>query len=180
MLAPVLNMSGSRAFDPLRMTDLLASELASFAHVQVVPLNRTLAELSAMGKSEVASVEDALALGRATGADLAVVVAVTEFEPYYPPVIGLIGQVYSLGGGGADAARVEQEQRVFNAADEKVAENIQAYASNRDADDSPYGWRRYVRSQELYVRYCGWSLFETMELLNAGGLEAAEPHGAQS
>lgn len=205
VLAPVLNLSGSEDFDALRVTDLVASEIQSFPGVQVVPVNRALGELASHGKLNVESAADAVGLAQALGADGTLVVAVTEYNPYYPPVVGLVMQWYQPGGarrtgaarnGSAaethampdrmrlaprsEMAPVLQVQRVFNAADQEVVEKIRAYAGRKDRHASPYGWERYVRSQELYVRYCGWSLFKTMYLLDGSGLEAAATAGAES
>ena len=50
----------------------------------------------------------------------------------------------------------------MNAADERVTHEIKEFADQREGDDSPYGWRKYVKSQELYVRYSCWSLIGTI------------------
>jgi hypothetical protein len=204
VLAPVLNLSGSDAFDALRVTDLIASEVQAFPGVQVVPVNRALSELVQHGKENVESAADAVGLAQALGADGTLVAAVTEYNPYYPPVVGLVMQWYPADGarpgGGArrdagdgalagasrrglprwGATPVLQVQRVFDASDEEVVEHVRKYAGRKDRHASPYGWERYVKSQELYVRYCGWSLFRTMNLLDESGLEAAETAGAES
>lgn len=133
----------------------------------------------------VATPEEAVALARAVGADATLLFAVTEYDPYDPPVVGMTAQWYdaratpgaSRETGGGAALRL-QVQRVFNAADKEVARKLRSYADQRDRHDSPHGWRRYQRSQELYVRYCGWALIETMFTLDAGGLETAPPHEA--
>jgi hypothetical protein len=31
---------------------------------------------------------------------------------------------------------------------------VREYADTRDADDSPYRWRKYLASQERYLRFC--------------------------
>ena len=47
-----------------------------------------------------------------------------------------------------------QTQRVFDATHEDVVAEIQAFAAGRDADGSPFGWRRYVVSQQEFIRFC--------------------------
>jgi hypothetical protein len=166
VIAPVLNLSGSQDFDPLKITDLVASEFQSFPNVAVIPVNLTLAELERRGKTAVESPEDAIDLARVLGADATIVTGVTEYDPYTPPVIGWVMQWYSASGRSGDAgghagsnlsdvspAPRYQVQRVFNAADNQVLEQVRAYAEAREGHDSPYGWRKYIRSQELYVRY---------------------------
>jgi hypothetical protein len=187
VVAPVLNLSGSDAFDPLRVTDLIASEFLSFEGVSVIPVNLTLAELYRHGKALVETPADAVELARAFGADATLVIGVTEYDPYEPPVIGLVMQWYdgpqrSQVGTDLDPVAASralsspeialssaapvgptwQVQRVFNAADEHLLEDLQEFAAEREGDRSPFGWRKYTKSQELYVRYCGHALFRTM------------------
>jgi hypothetical protein len=187
VVAPVLDLSGSGEIDPLKVTDLVASEFLGFQNVAVVPVNLVLAELERQGKVNVQSADDAVSLAQALGADATVVIAVTEYRPYWPPVVGMVMQWYaahphgsantalnpvaasraaqSLDGGLSEPRSLgleRQVQRVFNASDEAVLKEIRDYADDRDGHASPYGWRKYTRSQELYVRYCGWALIRTM------------------
>jgi hypothetical protein len=186
VVAPVLNLSDSTDWDPLKATDILASELQAFPDVAVIPVNRTLAALELMGKSAVETPEDALALAREFRADGTVVAAITEYNPYEPPIVGVIMQWYAApraearsgldpvsasrqagevmpAGGTEDAGRlVQQVQRVYNAADETVLADIRAFAKRRSAHGSPYAWRIYVKSQNLFVRYCFWASIRSM------------------
>jgi hypothetical protein len=203
VVAPVLNLSGSEDFDPLKLTDLIASEFLSFRGVAVVPVNLTLAELERRGKQQVETPEDAVETARALGADATIVTAVTEYDPYSPPVVGLVMQWYDARPGRrvsafdpVSASRASgslpvelseaggaqprwQIQRVFNAADREVLHQIREFAERRDGDHSPYGWRKHVRSQEHYVRYCGWSMIRTILLLETGYREANVPNEAE-
>ncbi len=202
-LAPVLNLSGSRDFDPLRITDLLASEFVSCEGVAVVPVNMTLAELERRGKLTIDTPQEATALARALGADATIVVAITEYNPYYPPVVGLVMQWYPAG---ADASRPADDpvnaesnekgvatlsdangahprwqiERIFNAAHEDTRAEVRRYARKRDGDASPYGWRKYVQSQELYVRYCGWEMIQTMLRLDRDDPATVRPNETKS
>ncbi len=187
VLAPVLNLTGGQDFDPLKVTDLIASEFLSFKNVAVVPVNLTLAELQRRGLYGVEKPQDAVELARAFGAEGTVVIAIHEYNPYDPPVIGLTLQWYPAASGppghdSSDAGAPRwQIQRVFNAADEAVRDEIEAYAHDRDGDQSPYGWRKYTRSQELYVRYCGWATIRTMLRLDRNEPAATgQPHEAKS
>ncbi len=173
-VSPALNHSGSQDFDPLRLADLMASELAQLPGVRVIPLNRVLAQLASEDKERIESPAHALQVMERVGADGIVVFAVTEYDPYSPPVIGLTAQLYGHGPGvtrGFDPVLASRQsspfeagvypqlpraeyQRVFNGADEAVKREIQRFARHRDADRSPYGWRKFLASQENFWRFC--------------------------
>jgi hypothetical protein len=186
-VAPVLNLSNSSDWDTLKVTDILASEFQSFPDVAVVPVNRTLAALALMGKSAVETPRDALDLARELGADATVVTAITEYDPYDPPIVGIVMQWYALprqglrscfdpvvasrqasevarstGAGPADSAPLLQIQRVYNAAHDDVLNDVRAFGARRAGHASPYDWRIYIKSQELFVRYCCWASIRTM------------------
>jgi hypothetical protein len=189
VVAPVLNLSNSTDWDPLKVTDILASEFQSFPGVVVIPVNRTLAALTLLGKSAVETPEDALELARALNADATVVAAITEYDPYDPPIVGIVMQWYiparqepspefdpvsasRQAGEVAPAAATEPEatvpawqfQRVYNGADPAVRADIRSFAAGRTGPRSPYAWRVHVKSQELFVRYCCWAAVRSMLL----------------
>lgn len=187
VVAPVLNLSASQDFDPTRITDFVASELAQFEGISVVPVNLTTAALAREGKRTVDSPEEALRLAAAFGADATLVAAVTEYQPYDPPTVGLIVQWYGAGDvlapdlrGATTASAAEprvQAQRVFSADDQSVVREIKEFCKRRDGNDSPHGWRKYVVAQELYVRYSIWSLVRSI-LRVQFGTDAGEPNEA--
>jgi hypothetical protein len=194
VVAPVLNLSGSQDFDALKITDLVASEFQSFPNVAVIPVNLALAELERRGKTAVESPEDAVDLARVLGAEATIVTGVTEYDPYMPPVIGWVMQWYSVSGKDGESAaggRIElsdqrwtapryQVQRVFNAADDDVLEQVRAYADAREGHDSPYGWRKYLRSQELYVRFSCSTTIRTILALDVNSRAAGKSSEAKS
>ena len=173
-VAPALNHSGSQDFDPLRLADLMASELAQRPGVRVIPLNRVLAQLAAENKERIESPAHALQVMKRIGADGIVVFAVTEYDPYLPPVMGLTAQLYGIGpeqGGGFNPVAASRQaspfeagaylelpraeyHRVFNSSDEAVQREIRRFALRRNAEDGPYGWRKFVASQENFWRFC--------------------------
>lgn len=187
VVAPVLNLSGSPDVDPLKVTDILATELATFENVAVIPVNLVLAELQRREKNFVDSPEDALALADAFHADATIVTAITDYRPYDPPIVALVMQWYDAAGRWTPHSRFDpvtasrsvtetddivavsdgqgpawQVQRVFNAADNATARDIEEYAKRRSGDDSVYGSKKITKSQQEYVRYCGWSMIRTM------------------
>ena len=176
-VAPALNLSGSADFDPNRFADLMASELSYADGISVIPVSRVLGILAAGGYDRVESEAHAGDLVESLGADAILVFAVTEYDPYDPPSIGITAEIYGsrpwIGmrmAGSIDPAKlisdelgprerpsvqiVAETQRVFDAAHDAVIAEIRAFALGRDADDSPYGWRRYVVSQQGFIQFC--------------------------
>jgi hypothetical protein len=183
-VAPAINLSGSTDFDPSRVADLMAVELSYADDVSVIPVSRVLGVLAAQGKDRIESPAHALEVLQWLGADAMLVFAVTEYVPFEPPRVGLSAQVYAdvghpkvesqtadeqgiqHGASAESAVRVVAEaRRVFDASQNAVVAEIQQFAVNRTGDESPYGWRRYVVSQEGFLRFC---CHETVaELLSA-------------
>lgn len=190
VVAPVLNLSGSRDIDVLAATDIAVSELSQLRGGGVLPTNRVLSVLASMGLQEVRTPEEAAELASRSGAEAVVVLAITEYDPYDPPTVGLIGQVYRPVHGGGEVedpvtvsrrglgdespvlaswpGRPEaQLQRVYRASDGAVMERLRRYAEVRAAGGSPYGWREYLVRQDLYLRFCAHALLSELTGLRA-------------
>ena len=181
-VAPAVNLSGSSDFDPARIADLMANELGHMDGISVIPVSRVLGVLAAQGLDRVGSPEHAGELGRWLGADAVLVFAVTHYDPYDPPTIGISAQLFGqrriAGDAGAapgrsgeqggtlaympedgrrDEAGVEllaQVQRVYSAAHDEVVNEVRRFAAARDSDNSAYGWRKYVVSQVGFIQFC--------------------------
>ncbi len=176
-VAPALNVSGSVEIDVNRAADVMAGELSYVDGIQVIPVNRVLAILGDQRKKFVESPGHALEIAKRLGADGVLVFAITEYDAYEPPIIGITAQVFGTrrdrgtvrfdpvsqsrlgspwpgGGRGASLAPLAQAQRILDASHERVRSEIERFASSRNADESPLGWRKYVASQQLYLRFC--------------------------
>lgn len=162
-VAPAVNVSGSTDFDPNRFADQMASELGFADRITVIPVSRVLGAMAVQGKDQVTSRGQALELAELVGADAIMVFAVTEYDAFDPPRIGITAQLFGampwhgLGEPPSDATEgqlLAQTQRVFSGANADVVEEIKGFAAQRDADESPYGWRRYVVSQQHFMRFC--------------------------
>lgn len=181
VVAPVLNLSDRSDWDPAKVTDMVASAFQSMPGVAVVPVNRVMSLLAGRGQHSVETPDDALALAQEFGAQATVVAAVTEFDPYNPPRIGLVMQCYTLapaggmsaldpvsasrqasdvgsaGAAGSGNAPQLQVQRVFDASDEAVLREVKEYGKLKAGRASPSDWHVHVRSQQLFLRYACWS-----------------------
>jgi len=184
-VAPAINLSGSTDFDRNRFADLMASELSYAEGVTVIPVSRVLGVLASQGVDAVTSPKQALDLVKLLGADAILVFAVNEYDPYDPPSIGISAQLYGTRPGAGDGSLdpvalsrkanlaaapaprsgqrlLAQTQRVFNASHGAVVADIRAFAALRDGDRSPYGWRKYVVSQQRYIRFCCYATIRTL------------------
>jgi hypothetical protein len=159
-VAPALNHSGSSDLDAVQVADLFASELQSVRGVNVMGPNRVLAAMHTLGIDRIQSAEQATQIARALGAQRIAVVAITEYDPYDPPVVGMAAQLYDAErdpeGGSSPIIRA-QVQRVYNAAHQPTVKAVREFADLRNAAGGPFGWRRYLVSQQLYLRFCCYS-----------------------
>lgn len=181
-VAPALNFSGSVDFDPIQAADLMASELGTMPGIGIIGPNRVMAILAENGVVQVQSPEHAMQVCERLGADAILVFAITEYDPY-TPTIGIVAHVYGrrpvgpaldpvaasrmvrpfpvppTGDGVRPAAEI---QHVFNGQHDRIHRDVREYARKRSADDGPYGWRKYLNSQQLYLRYCSYRVGEAL------------------
>ena len=94
-IAPAINLSGSRDFDPLVVSDTLFAEMQQVEGLNVLPLNKTLIVMQKIGIHSLENAHDVQVLAEAMGADGVVVPAVTAYDPYNPPTVGMVLQLYT-------------------------------------------------------------------------------------
>lgn len=190
-VVPVQDLSGTGALDALALTDILASELAQVPQVSVVPVSQTVAVMLGQGWRSLASPQQAQVLARLLNADGVMVTAVSEYDPYDPPRLGLIAEVYlvapppaaslpaedvdrlpaPLASRPADPAGPDRQvQRVYDARQQAEQEAIRRFA-RRDARGS-HEWQEYLRDQRRFLRYCSWQT--VMDLVGAARPPAGE------
>ena len=192
-VAPALNFSGSSDFDRSAVADIMASELGSVVGVEVVPVSRVLAVLNEQGRDEIASPAHAQEVVDRLGTDAILVFAVTAYEPYDPPIVGITAQIYGArrrgANGGVDPVRLSREasapavetvsasfgplaqaEEVFDASHGITEDRVKEFAERRDATGSPFAWRLYMKSQRHFVRYC---CHQTLRTLFGGGTDLA-------
>ena len=183
---PLLNHSGSGDFDTLRATDMLVEELAQVDGLVVLPANRPLKLLLARGQTHAASLEQAMAVAGELGVDGVLVGAITAYDPYSPPKVGMILQLYWVRAdmknevldpvrlsraasddtpayyrGGGPASQV---QGVLDASTNEVTQQVNQYAKTHEGQDSPFGWRRYLVDSDAYFRFvCHRMIDELMQ-----------------
>ncbi len=200
-VAPPRNESGVGLLDPLIVADALAATFQEVRGISVVPVNRTIGAMQAMGISEVSSAADARRLALELGVDGVVVSSITAWNPYKPPRLGLSLALY--GRPGSDrlverAADVDprrltsstSERRLPNAgagdqalsvaaehldaANHEVLMAVRAYAEGRSDPQTALGWRGYLASMQLFTKFACYQL--TGRLLNEERLRLAREY----
>lgn len=186
-VVPFRDISGTSALDVMAVTDEFYFELQqvevlderSSRTLQVVPVNRVLAALTELGFQNVSNPQDVMALANNLGADAVIVGQITKYEPYRPPQIGMMLQLYvreqfadkgwsrsidarKLATTGtsfelSDDLTMKPKTmvvRMFDAGQEDVIEQIKKYARRRKADETPSGWEKILTSRNYLSFVC--------------------------
>ena len=187
-VAPFLNQSGSEFLDTIAVTDEFYTELQQVEGLHVVPVNRVLAALGKLGKTQVTSPAEAVALLEALNADRLIVGSITQYDPYSPPKVGMAVQLYCRDTPQAtelnskfinpgELARHDKPftgmapgepirpraavVRLYDAAQSEVIEKIKRYAKKRNGLEGPTGWRRYITTRN-YLRFVSHEIIGEM------------------
>ncbi len=178
-IAPLRNETGISIVDGVHAGDLVMEEIQKIRGVDAIPLQRTLDAMNAMGISSVDSIAQAQSLIRLLGTDGIIVGSITAYDPYNPPKLGLVLQLFTLeggfgvGGGSSGEMRrlgsspsdssltgmrrfsqpVSSVAEVVDASDNAILLDIEQFASGRTSTDSALGWERYLVRMDLYTQY---------------------------
>jgi hypothetical protein len=93
-IAPLRNESGTRQADGLLLADKLHAQLANAANLEALPVNRTLEAMQALQLTEITTQAQAMQLLNKMGADGLIVGTITAYNPYDPPKLGLVLELY--------------------------------------------------------------------------------------
>jgi hypothetical protein len=155
-VAPTINLSGSRDFDPLAVSDAVFGELQQVPGLNVIPLNRVLLAMRQLNIRTIDDPVQAQRIAQDLGAQGLVVPAVTAFDPYNPPQMGMILQMYTppgAGGGPVQKQPASQANGMFNATNQSVLRELQEFARGRTPMDSALQDEKYLMDSDLYVRF---------------------------
>lgn len=187
-VAPTINLSGSRDFDPLVVSDTLFGEMQQVPGLNVLPLNKTLLAMQRLGIRSIDDPKVAQRLASMLNADGLVVPAVTAYDPYNPPNVGMILQMYTPASARPTAIAVRpnsstsaedyngqpvsQVNGVFNATNQSVLRELQNYAAGRTEYDSALREKKYLVNADLYMRFvCHAMVRRLMEVESARGAD---------
>jgi hypothetical protein len=177
-VAPVVNLSPSRDFDPLAVSDTLFAEMQQVAGLNVLPVNKTLMAMQRLGLRSIDSPAAAQAVARQLGADGIVIPAVSVYDPYNPPTMGMTLQLYTARNlsarGTAEARRIDgspvgvasdetrkvdaqqpvsQVAALFNARNQTVLRELRDFAAGRTEYSSALKDEKFLTDMEQYTRF---------------------------
>ena len=170
-VAPIDDASG--AAEGLDLAEALAAELVQFPDVAVI---RPEALVEAARRSDVELRDDRSlrTVGRLAGADAVLVVSLREYDPFYPPRVGVAARLVfcrasatrgqdaiELSGFGqavpASARTLSDTlsiERVYDGAHRETRHMACRYALGHDSDDDALdGTERVLRLPDLYFRF---------------------------
>lgn len=163
-----------------RVSERFADELAQVDGVSAIPLARTREAMRSLGLLAVRSPEEAERVASALGVDAVVLGAVSAFDPFRPPVLGVQLLLYRLPDASpaiaapdpdrirraaTDEGEVGEAFAPFRAApvasvslhldarDHGVVRRVRRYAEGRTDPESVLGGEAYLESMDLYTRF---------------------------
>lgn len=180
-VAPIVNLSGQKAVDPILQADLVYQQLQEIHGLTVIPVNRVVEVFVGMKIEKIKSEEQALAVCELLGCDALVVPTVTLYDPYTPPKLGASLQIFSrpsviIRQKNVDVHALErsgmpmnemvlpppsqshfvQAVGVYDASNGSVREAVAEYARGRSDPVGPLGQQEYFACMD---RYCGFVYF---------------------
>jgi hypothetical protein len=179
-VAPAINLSGNRDFDVLTVSDALFEELQQVGGFNVLPLNKTLAAMRRLQIQAIDSSLTAQKLAEFLEVDCLVIPSVTAYDPYNPPKMGMILQLYTprrLAPGSesvvvSDHQPVSQVAAVFNASNQTVLRELRDFSQGRTQYDSALQDERFLMDADAYTRFVCHAMVRRMievERVRAGG-----------
>jgi hypothetical protein len=175
-VAPVVNLSGERAVEPILQADLLYQQLQQVQGLTVVPVNRTAEVLASLRLEKVQSEQQAAIVCDLLGCNALIVPTITAYDPYNPPKLGASLQLFVKPDSFARQAGLDpremarqaspaQDQSLprasgiiqvvgmYDAENGSVRDALFQYAQGRHDPVGPMGAREYLVSMD---RYCGF------------------------
>lgn len=179
-VAPPANESGVSSVDVLAVGDQLVAAISEAHGLAAVPMNRTLAAMTAKGIPAIRTPRDARALADALGVDGVIVASVTAYDPYDPPKLGLALGLFMRDTDNASTLDPKSLQSAYtdqtsapnrttypdrpastvvdhlDGANHEVLIDLKEYAKGRHDPKSALTWHRYTASMDLYTQFAAY------------------------
>jgi hypothetical protein len=182
-VAPAINLSGTRDFDPLVVSDTVYTEATQVRGLNVLPLNKTLMAMDHLGVRTISDPQVAQQIAEFLHADGLIVPAITAYDPYNPPMVGMTLQLYTPRNLtptiAEDAAQpnassttsdpaaplrqpVSQVSAVFSASNQSVLRELRNYATGRTEYDSALREQRFLLDADAYMRFVAHAMIRRL------------------
>lgn len=182
-VAPFFNRSTALWLSGREVAVAFYTELQQVGGLTVVPVG-VVETAMRRHRIELTDAQQAVELARVLELDALVVGAITHFDPYRPPQLGLSVRVYGRGPR-APAAEASLERlsrspaaasrpaaldgpspriavdRLFDAGRPDVVAAIQHYAQVRAGDQRVDGWQSYLDRSDDFIRFCCYQIVRT-------------------
>jgi len=139
--------------DVRETSQIFATELQQFPGLRVFPAAVTTA---ALVQTKLQMPEEAHRFARQLGVDALIVVFITDYQPYENPRVGVMLRLYPAAGT-SDEQTVARStlaiERVYDSDVKTVADQVRAFAVDRDAGKSVMGDREYLRVMSKYMHF---------------------------
>jgi hypothetical protein len=168
-IGPTANLSPSRDFDGLSVSDAIFEQCQSVDRLNVIPVNKTLAAMQILQMRSINSPEAAERLANFLNADAVIVPAVTAYDPYTPPTVGMTLQLYA----GTNMPNpthdqpVTQVAAIFNANNQTTLRELSNFVKGRTDYDSALQEKRYLADADSYMKFVANAMVR--RLLDAEG-----------
>lgn len=187
-VVPLRNESGTSTVDALRVSDQVVAAVEQVRGLRALPMNRTIETMRVLKMPFIRTPGDAARLADALGVDALVLGSITAYDPYEPRMgltLALLPRTPAMFGRTAPAidpidpralqtsptetapaeatgepATVVSE--LFDGKNQSVQMDIRNYAQGRSEAVSAAGWRRYLRSADLFAEFCTHQLINQM------------------
>jgi TolB-like protein len=140
------------------VTDIFTGELARFNESGVVHSAAMFDYIRAQ-RIEITDKnirEAALEIGKAFNVDAVIIGAVTEYNEYFPPVLGLSIEVVTVNDGQTVFATSETYDASFNF----VREEIEQFCGAKKVNDSVYGNELIMQKMDLYTEFVSYEIIK--------------------
>ena len=175
-IGPTVNLSPSHDFDPMTISDAMFAEMQQVGGLNILPVNKTLIAMQRLGMRSIESARDAQQLARVMGADGIIIPAVTAYDPYRPPSLGMTVQLYTahtlMARSQVEARRIDgtvvatavelevdeqqpvsQVAAVFNSRNQTVLRELRDFTAGRTEYTSALQDEKFIDDMDQYTRF---------------------------
>ncbi len=187
-VAPLRNESATTTVDPLTMSDRVVEAIEQVKGIRCLPMNRTLETMRVLRIPMIRTPAEANKLADALGVDALVVGAITAYDPYDPRIgmaLSLVPRTVAMNGvaevqpAALDSRKVQASptevvaasalgepsssvSALFDGKNQSVQMDVRTYAEGRADKGSAAGWRRYLRSVDLFSEFAAFRLVDQL------------------